>query len=143
MQASTVILTPSGMNKDIGLNIHNPNLARELLNIRITSTKENEGTTNSLVTEKGNSIIELWDDVQYNSNPSIKQSATILGDIVGKCILSDRIILFTAANNSINHIYELHKIEEDYVLKTLFTGKLNITIEHPVEAIHLFENDNI
>ena len=62
MQASTVVLTPSGMNKDIGMNIHNPTLARELLNIRITSTKENEGTTNSLVTEKGNALITLYDD---------------------------------------------------------------------------------
>lgn len=143
MQTSAVTLSPIGMNKDSGPGIHNPQEAMNILNMRVLSTDDTFGTTSSLTTEKGNAKITLYDSTSYYASPQVKTSVSIYGAVIGKCILKDSLIFFTTGHSNRDRIYKIDKKGDDYILALLFRGILNFSLDYPIEAYSIFENESI
>nr|DAG99538.1 MAG TPA: stabilization protein [Crassvirales sp.] len=105
-------------------------------NIRIT--KDDNGIL-SLQFERGNKRLNL--DVK--------------GCVIGTCVLNKYLILFTQETNTFrrptgevvitktDHIYRLEIIEEDLDVIEIFTGNLNFDTDYPLEALGVYENENI
>lgn len=148
-----------GMQRDLSVSAFNPEYSYENKNIRIMSTDDN--TLFSIVNEKGNKSIDI-EGIDY-----------IKGTPIGQATIDDNLILFTKGDNiefnigdissedkevnditvqdfdldfdlgSEDSIYKLNFNKDKLNGKVLFKGNLNFKIENPIEAISVFENNNV
>lgn len=130
----------TGMSKDAAVSRHNPNLVYDAKNIRIT-TKDGNNSLLSVTNEKGTSSVTV---------------PNLLGDLLGYAIMNDYLILFTKQTQdgqqvvNIDRIYRIKMpamgatvtINADDVFK-VFEGTANFDFEHPIQALPIFENDNL
>ena len=130
----------TGMSKDAAVSRHNPNLVYDAKNIRIT-TKDGNNSLLSVTNEKGTSAVTV---------------PNLLGDLIGYAIMNDYLILFTKQTQdgqqvvNIDRIYRIKMpamgatiaINADDVFK-VFEGTANFDFEHPIQALPIFENDNL
>lgn len=117
-----------GMQRDLSESAFNPKFAYENKNIRITPTDDN--TLFSITNEKGNISLPIEGIGDY-----------IEGTPIGQAIIANEWIVFTTGDK--DTIYKLW-FEGD-VLKgiILYSGDLNFSIEHPIETLIFYENDDI
>jgi hypothetical protein len=132
-----------GMTKDYSNSAFSPEFSFDNRNIRITTLEGN--TTLSIVNEKGTKDIE----VMVNSDPDERITGTCIGHVVNNNIL----ILFTAGLRDPNGnlmegerdcIWEasLHSSRDLLYVDFLYEGNLNFSIDNPIEAISIYENEN-
>ena len=67
---------------------------------------------------------------------------TILGNYVGHCIIGKYLILFTT-NSTNDYIYRLYFENKNLIGKILNSKKLNFSEEHPIEALGIYEAEDI
>lgn len=122
-----------GMNRDLSISASNEQLSYENMNIRIFPT--DDGTLSSIVNEKGNRLTDIFGIGEY-----------LFGTPIGGEVINNQLILFTTNNNplKVDKIYKIWFDEHNLLRgKTLFTGNLNFNVEHPIEAISVYENEDI
>lgn len=136
MQKKYFNFQPKGMNTNMSPKFQSNEYATYMNNIRIT--KDDNGIL-SLQFERGNKRLNL--DVK--------------GCVIGTCVLNKYLILFTQETNTFrrptgevvitktDHIYRLEIIEEDLDVIEIFTGNLNFDTDYPLEALGVYENENI
>ena len=116
-----------GMQKDTSKSKLSKEFAFDAKNIRITAREDN--TLLTITNEKG---------TQKNND--------IIGVYIGHCILQDTLVLFTKYTNP-----ETGKVS-DYIINinpnitiptTLYEGDLNLSLDHPIEALGVYENEDI
>lgn len=117
-----------GMQRDLSESAFNPKFAYENKNIRITPTDDN--TLFSITNEKGNISLPIEGIGDY-----------IEGTPIGQAIIANEWIIFSTGEK--DTIYKLW-FEED-VLKgiILYSGDLNFSVEHSIETLIFYENDDI
>ena len=117
-----------GMQRDLSESAFNPKFAYENKNIRITPTDDN--TLFSITNEKGNISLPIEGIGDY-----------IEGTPIGQAIIANEWIVFTTGDK--DTIYRLW-FEGD-ILKgaILYSGDLNFSVEHPIETLIFYENDDI
>lgn len=126
----------TGMSRDLTVTRFNPNLVVDARNIRITS-KDGNSTLLAVTNEKGTRELHL--------------SQSILGDIIGHCVINDTLILFTAEYEGedretgfSNYIYKVSNFNNDIpTVEVLFKGNLRFDLEFPIETTAVFESENI
>ena len=128
MQPKAQTFTIKGMRRDLSKGIFDSNYAFEIKNMRITTREDN--TLLSLTNEKGN--LEI----------AVTNVSSIQGSLIGWCVLNQTIILFTT-DNTTSYIYKIVIGESSSVGTVLFQGNLNLSTDYPVEAIGVYENENI
>ena len=64
------------------------------------------------------------------------------GKYCGHCVVADYLVLFTNDSGT-NYIYRINKEGDRFICKTLYTGDLNITEDHPLECIGDYQTENI
>jgi len=135
----------TGMTRDLATSRFEPAYVYDAHNIRIRVVN-GDSTLLSVTNEKGTEEFEI-----SNSN------ATIRGTIIGSASFTNTLVLFT--------VYDNGQFQEDYIyridfdeafdvatLSILFDGYacvqannigLNFSIDHPIEALAVYENENI
>lgn len=125
-----------GMQKDISVSKANAEFAFDALNIRLTAREGN--TLLSVTNEKGNKEVPI---------NTLGEAVTIEGIVIGKEIINKYLILFTTSIEESpeyrDRIYRLEKDLNGFTCTILFKGDLNFDIEHPIESIGIFENEDI
>lgn len=124
------IFNIKGMMRDLDPEKSSNQYAFEIRNLRLTAQEDT--TLLALTTEKGN--------LQYTL------SSSIVGTIVGYCVLNKYITIFTH-DTSADHIYRL---EEDttvnylkMTVKSLYSGSLGFDYNTKIEAIGVYENEKV
>lgn len=116
-----------GMQKDTSKSKLSKEFAFDAKNIRITAGEDN--TLLTITNERG---------TQKNND--------IKGVYIGHCILQETLVLFTKYTNP-----ETGKVS-DYIINinpnitiptTLYEGDLNLSLDHPIEALGVYENEDI
>lgn len=116
-----------GMQRDLTVSKFSNEFYYDAKNIRITSREDN--TFLSVANEKGNIEVEV-------------RSSSIEGTIIGHTVLNEYLVLFTTELN-VDRIYKL-KYEDTYFDATLlYEGSIGLSIDHPIECIGIYENENI
>lgn len=126
------IHTITGMQRDLTVSKFKPEFAFEAENIRITA--RDNSTLLSVTNERGNNVITLYD----KDNKEI----VIEGTVIGYNVLNKYLTLFTTDTNHIDRIYRIKK-DTNYICKCLTADSLGFDIEHPIETLGVYENDNI
>lgn len=120
-----------GMNKDSSFSAFSPEFSFENRNIRITTLEGN--TTLSVVNEKGTKLLNITGDF-------------ISGKVIGNCVVSNNLVLFSTTVDGDDYIYLITEENESLNCKTLYdgpnTGSLNFSINHPIETLGIYENEN-
>lgn len=117
-----------GMQRDLSESAFNPKFAYENKNIRITPTDDN--TLFSITNEKGNISLPIEGIGDY-----------IEGTPIGQAIIANEWIVFTTGDK--DTIYKLW-FEGDTLKGTiLYSGDLNFSVEHTIETLIFYENDDI
>lgn len=70
------------------------------------------------------------------------EEVNIVGKYCGHCVIADYLVLFTNDSGT-NYIYRINKEGDRFICKTLYTGNLNITEDHPLECIGDYQTENI
>lgn len=119
-----------GMNRDTSIGVVSNEFSFDNRNIRITARDKN--TLLSITNERGNLPLSI---------DNLKQQ--IEGTVIGYCVLNDYLILFTHSSSR-DYIYRL-KFKDNTTLEctTLYSESLNFSTDNPIEAIGLYENENI
>ena len=132
-----------GMNRDTSVSAFNPEFSFENRNIRLSTNDSN--TQMSWVNEKGTKAMSLYVNNTPWSDATYVQA--LEGIPVGTAVLNHKLVLFTVSfDNKDNYIYVLWTSDKkniDLEGKLLFQGKLNITVEHPLETLVSYESENI
>lgn len=123
-----------GMQRDLSVAAFNPEYAYENKNIRIMPL--DESTLLSIVNEKGNLLksVNGLDDGYLQGIP------------IGQQLINNQLVIFTTKlvdNVNTDYIYKLWLQENEVHGLILFTGDLNFSTDHPIEAISFYENENI
>lgn len=113
-----------GMRRDLDESVASNEFAYENMNFRILATDDN--TTLALTNEKGNSKI-----------PNIE----LEGTAIGTAVINNHLVVFTTGNK--DRIYCLDFVDESVTSKLLYSGNLEFDIEHPLETLAVYENENI
>ena len=125
-----------GMQKDISVSKANAEFAFDAMNIRLTAREGN--TLLSVTNEKGNKEVPI---------NTLGEAVTIEGIVIGKEIINNYLILFTTSIEESpeyrDRIYRLEKDLNRFTCTILFKGDLNFDLEHPIESIGIFENEDI
>ena len=129
-----VQLKVNGMQKDMSESSFNPQFSFHNMNIRITARDKN--TLLSITNEKGNKDINIIDSVNFSNTQ-------ILGSVLGYNVFNDELILFTKSSINTDYIYKLWFQNDNLICKTLYVGNLNFSLNHPIETISIYENENI
>lgn len=129
-----------GMSQDQAKSMHSPDTSFENKNIRITSREGH--TFLSIENEKGNA--------KYSLHKEFDDSViTITGTVLGNSIIADKIVLFVHDTNAVNNpdsiykIYTINKSAKKAFATQLFNGNLGFSINHPIDTIPFYENENI
>lgn len=144
-----VQIKTKGMQRDLSASAFNSEYAYENKNMRIMPT--NESTLLSLINEKGN----LLATIKGLTNG-------IEGIPIGQIVVNDILVLFTCDSNpKVSTVNEddleaqptvdtyndkIYKIWfKDGVLtgKELYSGNLNFSYQHPIEALSFYENEEL
>lgn len=133
MQKSVSFKT-KGMQRDLAVSAFNSEFAYENKNIRIITNKDN--TLFSLVNEKGTKFA------------NIKGINSIEGIVIGKEIINDELILFTAditsdIENKKDKIYKIKLNGDNLEGQVLFEGNLRFNPKYPIETLAFYENEDI
>lgn len=125
-----------GMQRDISVSKANAEFAFDALNIRLTAREGN--TLLSVTNEKGNKEVPI---------NTLGEAVNIEGVVIGKEIINNYLVLFTTSIEESpeyrDRIYRLEKDLNGFTCTILFKGDLNFDIEHPIESIGIFENEDI
>lgn len=122
-----------GIQRDLTRSKFSNEFAFDAKNIRITARDNN--TLLSVTNEKGNKEIPLKFEGSLGD--------TILeGTVIGYSILNKYLILFST-DNTTDKIYRLIREGEYFKVKVLYSGSLNFNKEYPIEALSVYENENI
>ena len=94
------------------------------------------------ITDEPSSLLSLTNE---KGNEKINLNKDILGVPVGQASVDNTIILFTTEEKESLYKDTIYKINlQDNKVTTLFSGNLNFSIEHPLEILLNYENeDNI
>lgn len=122
-----------GMQRDLTVSRFNPEFAYENMNIRITARDNN--TLMAVTNERGNIPISLYLDSDRNTELNLD------GLPLGYCVIKDCIALFTKGDT--DNIYRIHKEDDKYITKVLFSGDLGFDVSYPIQTLGSFENENI
>lgn len=114
-----------GMQRDPSISKAMSDFSFENMNIRITAREEN--TLLSVTNEKGNKEVVL--------------GTTIEGILLGHCVLNNFVILFSKGEE--DNIYRIESTSDSYNIKLLYSGNLGFNTSNPIEAIGIYENENI
>lgn len=114
-----------GMSRDASISKASSDFSFENMNIRITAREDN--TLLSVTNEKGNKEISL--------------DAEIDGVLLGHCVLNQYVVLFSKGVQ--DNIYRVEYTGSNYILKTLYSGDLGFNTLNPIEAIGIYENEDI
>lgn len=117
-----------GMQRDLSESAFNPKFAYENKNIRITPTDDN--TLFSITNEKGNISLPIEGIGDY-----------IEGTPIGQAIIANEWIVFTTGDK--DTIYKLWFEGNTLKGAILYSGDLNFSVEHPIETLIFYENDDI
>lgn len=122
-----------GMQRDLTVSRFNPEFAYENMNIRITARDNN--TLMAVTNERGNIPISLYLDSDRNTELNLD------GLPLGYCVIKDYIALFTKGDT--DNIYRIHKEDDKYITKVLFSGDLGFDVSYPIQTLGSFENESI
>lgn len=123
------IFKTKGMQKDLSVSAFNSEYSYENKNIRIMPT--DESTLLSIINEKG------------NLETSIEGIDNIIGTPIGKCVINDKLILFTKGDQY-DYIYKIYFNDKGNLEgKELVHSVLNFDTKYPIETLAFYENDNI
>lgn len=116
-----------GMQKDTSKSKLSKEFAFDAKNIRITAREDN--TLLTITNEKG---------TQKNND--------IKGVYIGHCILQETLVLFTKYTNPetgevLDCIIDINP--NIPIPKILYEGDLNLSLDHPIEALGIYENEDI
>lgn len=114
-----------GMQRDVSISKSSPEYSFENMNIRITARENN--TLLSVTNEKG--------------NKEVVSEVAIDGTLLGHCVLNNFAILFTKGEK--DNIYRVESSLNGYDIKLLYSGNLGFSTTNPIEAIGIYENENI
>lgn len=116
-----------GMQKDTSESKLSKEFAFDAKNIRITAREDN--SLLSITNEKGNEIV-----------------TDLGGNYLGHCVLNNQVVFFFKRGNidyiSLNSNYD----EETNIFnirETLYVGNLNFNLNNPIEALGVYENEDI
>lgn len=119
-----------GMQKDFSVSKASNEFAFDAMNIRLTAREGN--TLLSITNEKGNKEVKT---------STLGSSVSIEGTVIGHSVINQYLVLFTTGTT--DNIYRLEKRENHFEVTLLYTGDLGFDIEHPIESIGTFENEDI
>jgi hypothetical protein len=152
-----VIMTYNGMNQDISQSKFSNQFYFEGKNIRVLATDSQ--STNSVINEKGNSLILTIPQINIDfNNKRITYNSKILNYttnqinelyssqpseqlIIGHTIGKDNTVLFTTDNNGFDCVWSFDNTTYDLTL--LYLRNLNFNTESPIQALINYENDKI
>lgn len=119
-----------GMTQDLSISKANSDYYFDAFNIRITARENN--TLMSVTNEKGN--VPMKD--------SGGNDITFEGAYIGHAVINKYLVLFTT-NNGVDRIYRF--LYDGSVMTTtkLFEGNLGFDIEHPIETLTDYENEDV
>ena len=123
----------TGMQRDLSVSKHKPESLYDAMNLRFTP--RDGDTMLSITNEKGTTKMkqmtnEVLVDIQLE------------GTYLGHCVIKDYVVVFT--HGASDHIYKVTPLTESQsVVVPLYTGDLKFDLNHPIETLGVFENDNI
>ena len=137
----------TGMSRDSAVSQHNPNFVYDAHNIRIT-TKDGSNSLLSVTNERGTKQVVISED-----------SDIITGTPIGSAAIGDYVIIFTHETitradgeseehyqlrlSNCDHIYRCLITSTGATVKAIFEGNANFAVEHPIEALPVFETKEI
>ena len=119
-----------GMNRDLSESSFNSKFAYENMNIRITPTNNN--TLFSITNEKGNKTLNIEG-----------VGASLEGCPIGQAVIDNEWVIFTTDNNGNDKIYKLWFEGETLKGEVLYSGKLKLSTDNPIETLEYYENEDI
>lgn len=133
MQKSVSFKT-KGMQRDLAVSAFNSDFAYENKNIRVITNDDN--TLYSLVNERGTKLADVGG------------IDSIEGTVIGKAVIDNELILFTAdtASNIKDKEDKIYKIKingNNLEGQILFRGNLNFNPKYPIETLVFYENEDI
>lgn len=133
MQKSVNFKT-KGMQRDLAVSAFNSDFAYENKNIRVITNDDN--TLYSLVNERGTKLA------------NVGGIDSIEGTVIGKAVIDNELILFTAdtASNIKDKEDKIYKIKingNNLEGQILFRGNLNFNPKYPIETLVFYENEDI
>lgn len=127
MKQDIIQFAPKGMFRDLSESKFSPEFTYNNLNIRIAPYKHATGL--SVTNEQGTKLIEFDSELKV-----------ISGQCVGSVCLNNSIILFTTGVTDI--IYKI-KVDSPTSVIKLFEGELDLAVDYPIQAISIFETENV
>lgn len=119
--------TFTGMQKDIAISKHPSKYLFDARNIRLTQ-REDGSTLLAITNEKGTEDTEL----------------EIGGIYLGHCVLNQYLVVFSKDVYSGDDHIERFDLSQDPIEKeSLYDDPLNFSLEHPIEAIGSYENEDV
>ena len=116
----------SGMQRDSSRSKHKGEFLTDARNIRIT--QRGDDTLLSITNERG---------------PKYLTGLDLAGTYLGHCCLENFVIVFTV-NSTTGYIYKLDFSDPEHPAQdTLYEGSLGFDAAHKIEALGVYENDNI
>lgn len=133
MQKSVSFKT-KGMQRDLAVSAFNSDFAYENKNIRVITNDDN--TLYSLVNERGTKLA------------NVGGIDSIEGTVIGKAVIDNELILFTADTTSNikdkeDKIYKIKINGNNLEGQILFRGNLNFNPKYPIETLVFYENEDI
>ena len=133
MQKSVSFKT-KGMQRDLAVSAFNSDFAYENKNIRVITNDDN--TLYSLVNERGTKLADVGG------------IDSIEGTVIGKAVIDNELILFTADTTSNikdkeDKIYKIKINGNNLEGQILFRGNLNFNPKYPIETLVFYENEDI
>lgn len=83
-------------------------------------------------------------DVEHHFSSTVNMELSIEGTLIGYSVLNSFLVLFTTGTD--DHIYriEYHALENpEWTGIELYSGDLNFSVEHPIEALSHYESDSV
>ena len=115
-----------GMNRDISRSKANNEFVFDAQNIRFTA-REGE-TLLSVTNEKGNKEVGILFE----------------GRVIGYCVIDKYIVVFSSVKDGGALKDTIYRVDAEEGSETrLYRGNLNFSIDHPIEALGIYENENI
>lgn len=118
----------SGMQRDMSISKQKAESLYDAKNIRLTA--RDGDTMLSITNEKGTTQLTLTN--------------SIVGTYLGHCVVDDYVILFTHNGSNFDYIYKITTLTDSTATVTqLYSGDLGFSLDHPIETLGVYENDNI
>jgi len=121
--------TFAGLQRDVSVSKHPVTFLYDARNIRLTA-REGKDTLLSITNEKGTEDTKV----------------TIQGTYLGHCLLNNYLVVFSADKTSTpyaDYIYRIDLSVSSLTKVTLFKGKLNFQLDHPLDVVGSFESSTV